>query len=329
MFLISVEDLEIGDILLTAESSSISKAVRLSTKSQYSHAILYVGHSSYIHSDSNGVHSGNLQRLLFPLQKNVCVLKVNCGYEQKEKACIFARDKIGTEYSVKEAISSRLHPNKDVMQNRQFCSRLVAQAYEYANVKLVENSSFCTPQEILESSYTLSTSIIARKASEAEIIFATKTHDPIKKQSEITNKILEDVRAVTKKDIQTLNQVHEFLMSFPEYDSEISAIYKESGYLDMWRYEVRKNKWRYSCELFSKLGISPSELKKLALSEIKSAKGRMRLYSSNYNHYLYLRSQYELEYLDIHIELYKNLIDFTTKNINASLYVLSMLEKNI
>lgn len=55
--------LQVGDIILTSGPGKVSKAVRRMTKSEISHAMVYVQHSSLIDATAHGVHSSNLQRL--------------------------------------------------------------------------------------------------------------------------------------------------------------------------------------------------------------------------------------------------------------------------
>ncbi len=321
MYIIPINELEKGDILLTSENSATSKAVRKSTGSDFSHAIIYVGSGSYIHSDANGVHSGNLQRLLFDDAENVTVLRVMCNPELISKACMFARSKIGTMYSVKSAVSSKLKVSRNANENRQFCSRLVAQAFEYAGVELVKNASFCTPQEILESESTLKVSGNARKATNEEIELAN-SENPIAKQSAITNKILLKVRQLTKQDIQTLEQITQYVIDNPEHDKEISRIYKESGYLAMWEYETKKNTWRYDGRIFINIPLPVNKLIETARSEKDNAEERLIFYNNNLEQYFHINQIHKLEYSSLHLELYKKLVDNTLDNISAAEYVL-------
>lgn len=321
MYIIPISELEKGDILLTSENSATSKVVRKSTGSDFSHAILYVGSGSYIHSDANGVHSGNLQRLLFDAAQSVTVLRVKCDQETVKQACIFARSKIGTTYSVKSAVNAKLKASKKENENRQFCSRLVAQAYEYAGVKLVDAASFCTPQEILESQSIQEVPRKARKATIEEISFAN-SENPIEKQSYITNEILSKVREIAKKDIQTLEQITQYIIENPVHDQKISKIYRDSGYLTMWEYETTKNAWRYDGRVFINLPLPIDELIEMAKFEKDSAQERLALYKGNLEQYFYINEIHKLEYSSIHFDLYKKLVENTLDNINAADYVL-------
>ena len=155
MFILDYEELKPGDIILTTEKSGTSYAVRAFTLSRFSHAILYVGNGSYIHSNMSGVHSDSINRLIFKNEYDVSVLRVSDS-EYCSKACDFSRLQIGKEYSVKEAIKTKYPFRRVDVSDKQFCSRLVAQAYEYSGLKLVRDSSYCSPQEIYK--YTVSTS---------------------------------------------------------------------------------------------------------------------------------------------------------------------------
>lgn len=321
LYLIPIGNLEKGDILLASENSAASKIVRKATDSNFSHAILYVGAGSYIHSDLNGVHSGNLQRLLFDSAENVIVLRVECSSEIIYWACMFARDKIGTKYSVKSAIKTTLKLSKKENENRQFCSRLVAQAYSYAGIELVSTPSFCSPQEIFESKFTREISGLTRQAS-AEEVRLSNSENPIERQSRITNEILSKVRDISNQDIQTLPQVTQHVINNPQLDKEISNIYKESGYLKMWSDEIEINQWRYDGQIFINIPLPKNELIEQAKLEKESAIEILEHYRINLEIYTNINEIYNLEYSRIHFELYKKLVENTLSRLNAAEFVL-------
>src|SRR5438046_2779098 len=146
MYLLDIDKLEAGDIVLTRSNSVISQLVRRLTKSEYSHAILYVGVSSCIDSDGYGVQSQNIQRLLYENTADVKVLRLKKAKDKSEipNAIVFARQKIGTEYSIDEAKVALLKTEIEAKEpNRQFCTRFVAQAFESAGISLVDNPGYC------------------------------------------------------------------------------------------------------------------------------------------------------------------------------------------
>ena len=120
MYLLKMEAIEAGDIILTGDDEKLSRVIKKYTKGSFSHAILYVGHGSYIHSDRDGVHSNNTQRLLFESKDNVSVLRPK-NTSIVKAACEFARSQIGKEYSVKSAVNAKIKTPIKFGSNRQFC----------------------------------------------------------------------------------------------------------------------------------------------------------------------------------------------------------------
>jgi hypothetical protein len=55
--------LQAGDIILTSGPNKTSRVVRKATRSDISHAMIYVQHCSVIDATADGVHSGNIQRM--------------------------------------------------------------------------------------------------------------------------------------------------------------------------------------------------------------------------------------------------------------------------
>ena len=65
-----------GDIILTRDpNDEISRRVMTSTRSDYSHAMIYVGGSSCIGAEKR-VQARNLARILFDAPNDTCVLRI-------------------------------------------------------------------------------------------------------------------------------------------------------------------------------------------------------------------------------------------------------------
>lgn len=96
-YILEINKLQAGDIFLTTRNHIVSKTIRAFTSSDYPHAMLHVGDGSYIHSDGEGVHAGNVQRLLFADLNYVQVLRLRDGVDRKlvNAACTFARREVG------------------------------------------------------------------------------------------------------------------------------------------------------------------------------------------------------------------------------------------
>jgi len=98
MHLLDTSRLLHGDIVLTAQDAKTSKAIRRLTGSAFSHAMLYVDEGSVIHSDQQGVHSQNTQRLLLDTRDAAMVLRLARRPDKTtiRKICDYARSAVGT-----------------------------------------------------------------------------------------------------------------------------------------------------------------------------------------------------------------------------------------
>lgn len=312
MYILDLNNLEIGDIILTTQKHLVSKIITLATNSSYSHAMLYVGHCSCIHSTGNGVHAINPQGILFDNHDYVKVFRVHPHFDRVlvKKACFLARTQIGKEYTRKEAIKtvSTLFKREEI--DRQFCSRLIGRSFENAGIKLVPDCNYCTPQDFAESENTYVVNDFVRPATDEEIDFAKKT-SIVDKQRELKNEILKNVRLITKEDIQTIEQLNACMLARNELDFEITKLIKESGYLEMADHDIEENPWKYDINLFNSLNYPKKQKIKIAHTEIESAKQRHETYSHMYNLHRTMHNDFNLEYTSMWLELYEKLVNQT------------------
>lgn len=344
------EVMQPGDVILTAASTAASYGIRKITKSDFSHAILYVG-NSFMHSDLDGVHSGSPQRLLFESPSHVKVLRLKKQYLNHttiEKICTFARSENGKQYSKIDAARSIKSSNDKRIKNRQFCSRLVAQSFEYANINIVNDPNYCTPHEISISDFFEEVIGVVRLAETEDINFAN-SHSPLDLQKDITNNLLNDIRTLTGKDIQTLNEIDRFLVQNQSFDTVINEILKNSGYLELWKIDYEKNPWRYDGTIFLTFNnekeliklkkrtgeqyLDYHDLRKaMAIGERNLFSGRTistnqaLQFNSLYNAYKEYYIQYNLNYFLTLSKLYELLLENCKKRIDAAEYVLRHYE---
>jgi hypothetical protein len=145
--------LQRGDVILTTTTAPVSKAIRAGTKSDISHAMICVQHSSVIDATNDGVHARNTRRLFFDDKCSLHVFRLKAGLssEQEQSICQFVRQRVGSEYSVKEAVRTVVGGSTQGTR-KQFCSRLVAQAYAAADIKLVRDPNYCSSAGLAKSS---------------------------------------------------------------------------------------------------------------------------------------------------------------------------------
>lgn len=321
MFILDVDSLRVGDIILTANQTLLSKGIQAATGGSFSHAMLYVADHSYIHADGDGVHSGNTQRRLFSAPSDAAVLRLrNPDVLAMERACVYARSQVGKQYSKAEAFRSRKFRGAAEQledSNRQFCSRLVAQAYSVAGVPLVPNADYCYPSDFATSQLLKAVAAPLRQARAEEIEFA-KSESPIFRQARAVNFILDEVRKLSDRDIQTFEQLPLFLIQDPQYDAAVCEIVKESGYLDFWKEDLLCNSWRYDAVEFRRLPVSPVERERLAQRELASAEQQLPRFRGEYAKYMALWQRTKLNYFATQLQLYLHLIDIAMRRLEAA-----------
>lgn len=324
MLLLNIDKLEEGDIILIRSESRISEIVRRLTKSRYSHAILYVGVSSVIDSDGYGVQSNNIQRILIKKEDDAVVLRIIDNNNKKKLIDVedFARQKIGTEYSTDEAKIAALSKELEAKEpNRQFCTRFIAQAFESAGIKLVDNSDYCVPEDILNSPALEVVKDVLRQASQKEIEFAN-SENPLAKQRDIHNSIFRKARELSGHDIQTFEQLSDLVIQKPEFDSEITEFIRSSGYLTMTEDDMEKNPWHYDAEKMIEHYQHPELIVENAIFfATTEEKSRERL-NTTIHSLIQINKIYPREYFKMEIELYRKLLNFSYQRQTEALRVL-------
>ncbi|WP_370558196.1 YiiX/YebB-like N1pC/P60 family cysteine hydrolase [Edwardsiella tarda] len=310
MYLFDRNKLEPGDIILTRSKEKNSSLICNITKSDFSHAILYVGGSSYIHSDLNGVHSGNIQRLLVDKTQYAKVFRIN-NPEAIGQAIIYARSQIGTPYSKASAANAFIKVAPSIDERKQYCSRLVAKAFESAGITLVSNSDACLPQEIADSMLVHEVKDCLYQAREEEIEFA-KSYNPIAEQSKITNHIFAAAKKLFHDDIYSFDDIIIALIKNPLHDSKLTEIVEDSGYLALWQHELKTNPWRYDVNLFrDKFGANAYTIAVKELNIVHELLARFNLNLEIYNN---IQSKHNFKYIRQQISLYEQLIENTKKH---------------
>jgi hypothetical protein len=218
--------------------------------------MLYVQGHSLIDSTSDGVHSSNTQRNLFTVDCTVYVLRPRTPLSKAQKISIlaYARAQIGTSYATFQAASvARLNPLKQstTKSKKQFCSRLVARAYAEADIDLVEHPDYCSPDDLKSSPLLELIPAAIRTATQAEIGFAN-TVDTTGLMRDATNALLNAARQKNGQ-IEALNDIDEHLFKNPADDQFMTNALIDSGYLDIWRYDCKKNPWHYDLDLMMKI----------------------------------------------------------------------------
>jgi hypothetical protein len=282
-----------GDVILTTSDAAVSKLIRTTTISPISHAMLYVDHCSVIDATGDGVHSANTQRLFFEQHNAVFVLRFEGGLDPSTaiKICNYVRERIGSEYATWEAGRAWQGLGKKGTP-KQFCSRLVAQAYAANGLQLVKNTDFCTPKKLLKSVKLVEVADATVDVTDEEYQ-AWLTHPSgldLMRQS--TNHILNGARKIDKS-IQHLSDVDKLVLEHSEHDETIMQLYVESGFLHVWKIDKKINPWHYDAKLMEELGArQPEDVRwycELTLSEGSRTDNRYVTNAKGYEHYQSIR----------------------------------------
>lgn len=331
-YLLDFEKLAPGDIILESGTSKFSSVIKTVTRSNFSHAMIYVGHS-IIHALTDGVYSTNPQRVLVdnPNDLKVLRLKSPLGEQARITVVNYARNLVGSIYSIPEAGKSAVlkKTNKETESKQQFCSRLVAQSYRQIGVNIVNNPDYCTPEDINKSSSLREVLGVIRQASEQEIVFA-ESENPIRENQKRMFLWLNQAREAFSErniEIQTEADVTSSLMKNADLDGLICNFIKESGYLEHYDFDKKANPFRYDVNAFLEKCSSPEQALYIFFAEINKEPGEITRHSNNYFlsglNFVHLG----LEYHKLHKQLYRNLLSMSRDRLVTLYNIAEILKK--
>lgn len=294
-----------GDIVLTTTTAVVSKTIRIATRSDISHAMVYAEDRSVIDATGEGVHARNTQRLFFDSECSIHVLRLRAGISPLQLGAVvtYIRGQVGTQYSAKEAVLTVLGGAR-AWTKKQFCSRLVAQAFESAGIALVLNSNYCSPADIKDSPHLIAVESPTVAVTAEEAAFWEGQVDVPQWMRDAINTVLYGAR---KRDpgIQTFDDIHEYLLKHPEHDREFCQLLKTSGYLSVWAIEKEKNPWQYNLD---RLSDGPANsIEEYCWSVLKNEHAGPNRYYVNRRGYRLFTLQADLEFFRVMLDLYERL----------------------
>jgi len=156
--IISIGKLQKGDIILSTTSDPVSKIVKYTTDSKYSHARVYVGHGDVIEAIDPKVRKAKIIELIKGDLYTVVYRYPKLTMLQELSIVKYAARQINKEYDLSGAIgtsnagslpifAAKIHnminPEVDL-----YCSELVAFAYKSAGISLGKLPSQTTPKDL-------------------------------------------------------------------------------------------------------------------------------------------------------------------------------------
>lgn len=311
----NLDRLEVGDILLSLGDSRAAPKIAWATDGPYSHAMLYVG-LSVIHADLDGVYSKNPQRLTAASPERLGVLRMRRGLsaEEKDTLCDFARSWVGALYSKVDAGATLVFSKlmKPAVSDKQFCSRLVAQAYSAIGVQLVKNPDYCSPNDLQRSPEMEPVGDAVKKLAQAEIAFAA-SEDYNEDLQRATFAWLEKVRGLAerRKLGKVIRQVDvaSLLVQHPGYDKAVTNYAVESGYPNFAKVDRVRNSYRYDPHEFLLWCINQGiSILDVITSEQRSIDLDLARREANYRNSMSMFAQLPLRFFALEMNLARELL---------------------
>ncbi|MDR3368843.1 YiiX/YebB-like N1pC/P60 family cysteine hydrolase [Rhodoferax sp.] len=236
------ENLQSGDVILTTTRQTLSKLIRKVTNSDISHAMVCVAGGSVMDSTAEGVHARNVLRLVFHADCAVHVLRAEPPLSTEEVAAVvtYARSQNGARYTKVGAVQSIVGVGK--VGAKQFCSRLVAQAYRHAGVQLVDDADYCHPGELLTTKRLVEVPDMLCEATDAYVRASEEEGDLTQQMRAAINEILNEARKLDSS-IEHFDDLNRHLLAHPENDGKLCDILENSGYLSLWQVELNGSPW--------------------------------------------------------------------------------------
>lgn len=308
---------QLGDVVLTTTLHPMSQTIRKFTGTDISHAMICVDTSSVIDSTGDGVHARNLGRIILEPGCAGHVLRSvkPLTTDQLRSVISFARAAVGTRYTKTGAAKSVLAGF--VAGRRQFCSRLVAQAYRDAGVNLVSDADFCHPGELLNSAVLVEVPNVLRNLSPEEEADRREDIDNVQAMRDSTNTLLQEARKLSP-EIESLNDIDAYLVEHPEGDAQLVQALRSSRYLELWRDEFERSSWQYHIAFME--GHNGSEEEKQSYCEVLLADEELcpNRFILNHGGYVTLNTLHPRQYFALMVELYDILTHFHARRIKVA-----------
>lgn len=311
------ENLKPCDIVLRAEKNVISKAIRLTTGGNYSHAMLYLD-DCIIHATQDGIFTENPQRMQYSSADSAIVLRLKWTLPPEAIASIenYARSQVGAQYSIAEATAVVIGPRPQ-HSKKQFCSRLIAQAFLEAGIQIVPTPQYCSPQDIFESNLFEIVNDALRPPDEIDLTVA-KRFNIAHQNRDAFYDWMKTARKLGKKegwDILNLYEVHLFLEKFPQYSDEITNSIRQSGYLDTYKIDEQHNPHRFSIQECKKM-IKETHGKAI-YTFIGEAMQEIKISTRFIDNLEFVSHQQKNSFTTTMQELYINLLNFSLRKLDV------------
>ena len=306
-----------GDIVLSTTPEPMSRIIRKAIGANISHAMICVGFASVIDSTGDGVHARNLSRIVLEpgCAGHVLRLVQPLTPDQLNSVITYARGMIGTRYSKTGAAKSVLAGV--AAGRRQFCSRLVGQAYRHAGILLVDDPDFCHPGELLKSPLLVEVPGVLEELSTEQAAYRREGKDTVQEMRDATNALLEKARMLSPS-IESLNDIDAYLIEHPEADGPLVEALQLSGYLELWRGMVDRSPWQYDITLMEERHASQEQMQDYCTDLLAGEQLGSNRFLVNRAGYVVWHTAHRHQYFAMMAELYTVLAALHAKRVGTA-----------
>lgn len=323
-WVIDMEKLEVGDIILEHVDGIVGFVVRKFTKSAYAHAALYIGNGRVIESTSPYVYSRNIQRLIYKKKHHVKILRERCGldaYAQElivRKACSYT----GATYSKVGALATVLgnigriicsvrdnyFPN---LSGWMFCSRMVADIYQQVeDIMITESVEFCKPSDIEKSvDFTeVKGAVFTPSSSYLKMISRPDLVRKNHRRFSVWFAFARFVAGCYNFKIKQYSDVYNFLRRYQRFDGVLEKVIRITGYHRTFKDDLKVNPARYDATILSKALPEENMRARFVLGDAKVLLSSIDWNLQELFSYWDLMRDVQLRYLILHVELYSKFL---------------------
>lgn len=325
-FILDSTMLQPFDIIMEkGDNPRLSAAYNHRNGTPYTHAKLYIGMGSYIDASGTGVKSQQVERTLYSSIDDAIVLRYNEELTEGQKAIInsFVRSEIGKEFHTPSCINPYVKSSDEHELNREYCVRLVALAYQEAGINIVSNALYCKPEEFINSTRLTQIDIKLKEANDDNLEYAN-SECVINKQDTICGNMFELIRHITHADIQTEEQLVDFLIKEPSFDDKIYESIKNDLYFSMLEQYHKDHPEEYDAKAFiNRYGCNALTWAFVLLKNAEMMQNGH--WMINLLNYMYLYETYRLKTFSLFVNLYISLCEDCENRIKTGINVYNLL----
>ncbi|MDB5047768.1 MAG: hypothetical protein JWO30_839 [Fibrobacteres bacterium] len=223
--------------------------------------------------------------------------------------CDWARTNYAAQYNLLGAIGAGIGVEFESERKQTFCSKFACMAYQNIGHSVVDNPSIATPSDISKSGHLYRIDKYLVKIEKEDEDSEPNQNE---RQKALINAFMMNVREIAGKNVQTFNDVDQIVLENRELDKPISDLLVQSGYLNMWQWDVEICPFHYDLDNLGahvkKWGFTKEDLMDYCADQIKACDENERRYANNLAVCEDLMSKRPRQFIRLKINLYNTLI---------------------